>query len=156
MIKKRKIPFPQANSMNLIYSILLDISNNGISKREIAKKYEIDERQGSYYLDSLEFLGFVEKINTKYFYTEIGEKTISSKQCKKMFIKALLENIHISRLYTQTKETSTEHKKIIIANYICKNFGLSLSTSKRRASTIISWFNWIDEAINEEGFELNG
>ncbi len=68
----KHIPFPQANNLDLIFDIIMDIGNTGLTKSDVAAKYHMEERQGSYYLDALLYLGFVEKIHSKYFLTKKG------------------------------------------------------------------------------------
>lgn len=63
----KKVPFPQANNMDLIFSIFFDIGDEGLSKYDVIKKYNLADRQGSYYLDALLYIGVVKKINIKYF-----------------------------------------------------------------------------------------
>lgn len=48
----KSLPFPQANNMDLIFSVLADIGNEGLSKDDVSSKYKINERQGSYYFDT--------------------------------------------------------------------------------------------------------
>lgn len=152
MRKQRKIPFPQANNIELIYSILLSIGDDGYSKRNVASTYEMDERQGSYYLDTLEFLGFVEKINSKYFLTKNGMMVANAPENEKLnvFIKLTLTNEHINYLYEQFSCIEKETQKLVISNYISNKFLLGINTANRRASSIMSWFKWIKQVRSGE------
>lgn len=152
MRKQRKIPFPQANNIELIYSILLSIGDDGFSKRNVASTYEMDERQGSYYLDTLEFLGFVEKINSKYFLTKNGMMVSNASEDEKLnvFIDLTLSNEHINYLYEQFSCIEKEIQKLIISNYISNKFSLGINTANRRASSMMSWFKWIKKVRSGE------
>lgn len=140
------IPFPQANNIDLIFSVLNDIGNDGLSKNDVSSKYNIDPRQGSYYLDALWYLGLVDKFNTKYFLSPKGIKTrlTPKDNMKGQFIEYILEHPFIGKLYSQCKSMTHEESISFIANSIFNTIGLSNSTSKRRASSIIKWFEWID------------
>ena len=148
----KKVPFPQANNIELIFSVLNDIGDTGLSKFDVSKKYKIDERQGSYYLDSLLYLGFVTKINTKYFLSDKGIKTrLSAKdEMKLTFISIILEHPFIGTLYKQCQTINSNEKTSFIASRIFNELNLSSSTSNRRASTIKAWFDWIDDTLSKE------
>ena len=148
----KKVPFPQANSIELIFNILNDIGNEGISKLDVSKKYSINERQGAYYLDTLLYLEFVQKINTKYFLTRTGVEIRLSPydHMKNKFIEEILKHDVIGMLYHKTKDLDKSEKKNIISNYLLTKLDMSLSTANRRANSIVSWFVWID-AIEREG-----
>lgn len=143
----KKIPFPQANNLELIFNILYDIGEDGISKFDVAKKYMIKDRQGAYYLDTLLFLGFVEKVNTKYFLVENGIKIrLSPKdEMKSRFISELLNHNIIGELYNMTQNLDDNAKKLIISNYLFNKYNMAFSTAKRRAESIFSWFAWINK-----------
>lgn len=145
----KSIPFPQANNMSLIFSVLTDIGNDGLSKSDVAKKYEIQERQGSYYLDALLYLGLVEKINTKYFLTQKGVNIrLSPKdEMKYKFIQEVLDHPFISSLWKDSKNLSKEKRYIHISSRLFNEFEMANSTAKRRASSIVTWFEWIENNL---------
>lgn len=143
----KKIPFPQANNMDLIFNIFFDIGENGLSKYDVIKKYQLADRQGAYYLDALLYIGVVEKIKIKYFLNNIGIniRLKSIDEIKKSFCKQILSNPFINDMYISCKEmNSISVKKNYIAGCIFNKIGLNLNTSHRRASTILNWFEWID------------
>ena len=145
----KKIPFPQANNLGLIFNILFYIGPEGVSKYDVSQKYNIDEREGSYYLDALYFIGLVEKINTKYFLNARGTavRLLSSDDAKDGFCKEVLSHSFLSSVYDKWKSIDNPSEKV---NYLASviyngNYGLNAETSKRRASSINSWFCWIED-----------
>ncbi|MCQ2798794.1 MAG: hypothetical protein MJ220_02825 [Bacilli bacterium] len=148
-----KVPFPQANNIELIFAVLNDIGSEGLAKDEVAFKYGIDPRQGSYYLDALLYLGFVEKINTKYFLSNKGITTrlAPKDNMKKVFADHILEHPFIGVLYKECK--GLERSKILthVSTTIFNETGLSNSTSQRRADSIVRWFSWIERVECTKG-----
>lgn len=145
----KKVPFPQANNMELMFNILKDIGDDGLSKSDIAKKYSIDERQGSYYLDALLYLDFVQKINSKYFLSTKGVKVRLSGQDEmiNVFIDLILGHKYIGKLYSECKSLQSYQQQQYISSFIFNEIGLGYSTANRRANSIKSWFEWIDNHI---------
>lgn len=148
----KKLPFPQANNMDLMFSVLLDIGNDGISKTDVAVKYSMNERQGSYYLDALLYLGFLEKIHSKYFLTQKGINVrLAPQDCiKKEFIQQLLKHPFIYSMWIDTRKMNKTDASIFIESSIFNEYSTASSTTKRRASSIISWFEWIEKNMTQE------
>ena len=144
------VPFPQANNIELLFAVLNDIGMDGLTRIDVAAKYKIKDRQGSYYLDALLYLGFVEKVNTKYFLTQKGVNVrLSPKdKMKEKFIFELLEHSFIRELWNKYGYLSKEDRIIYISNKLIEKYSIANSTAKRRASSIISWFEWINKNIN--------
>lgn len=143
----KSLPFPQANNMDLIFSVLADIGNEGLSKDDVSSKYKINERQGSYYLDALLYLGFVEKVHSKYFLTQKGIDVRLAPQdaVKEKFIQELLKHPFIRSIWNDTRGMSKEDSSKFIESCIFNEYSTASSTAKRRASSIISWFEWIEK-----------
>ena len=143
----RKIPFPQANNIDLIFKILCEFDEQGVSKFMLKNKYGLTEREGVYYLDALNYLGLIDKIHIKYFINKKGiyiKNNINNQ--KKLFIRCVLNQEFISELYIKTYNLPTKkEKQNYIALRIMKEEGLNINTSQRRASTIMSWFLWIEK-----------
>ncbi len=149
----KKIPFPQANSLERIYSIFLSIEDGGISKFDIIKSIGLAEREGAYYLDALYFLGYVEKYNTKYFLSKIG---VSLKQnCiidgKKVFAEEILKHHFFDEIYKQ-RESFDDDKdfRSYLIHKISNDYQIGLNTAKRRASSVVAWLQWIDNNLKDE------
>lgn len=151
---KKIIPFPQANSIDLIYALFFDIGADGISKAYVAKKYDIDERQGAYYLDTLLYLGLADKQNVKYFLSNSGMhlRLSGADTIKRDFCDVILKHAFLGRVYSETKSVMDRaEKKKRIAYEIFSNYDLNENTSSRRASSILAWFEWIDSVKGENG-----
>ena len=146
--KNKTAPFPQANNLDSMFSILFDIGKEGIVREEVIDEYGLTTvRQGAYYLNALLFLGLVEKINVKYFLTQKGVdiRLASRKEAKKLFINAILNVPIIETIYNAMKSVSDRNKKSrIVSRIISESYGLNEVTSDRRASTVLSWFEWIE------------
>ncbi|MBU3129010.1 DUF7226 domain-containing protein [Clostridium tagluense] len=144
----KKIPFPQANNLQLIYKIFCDIDSMGMNKFDIQSRYKLAEREGSYYLDALYYLGFVDKIRIKYFLNHKGIlfNKLSDEDRKSEFINLIVHNDFLGDLYKCIiLFDSNKEKKEYIAGRIANKEKLGINTAQRRASTIISWFIWIDK-----------
>ncbi len=146
----KKTVFPQANNLELIYKILFDIGPEGVTKENISNKYNMDERQGAYYLDALVYIGVVEKINVKYFLNEKGVfvRLQASDECKKSFCSFIIEHPFLGDLYKNTMNMNSDEKLVYISSRITNVYDLNLNTSNRRASSIVSWFNYINNVMD--------
>ena len=140
------VPFPQANNIELMFNVFKDIDNDGLSKTNVSKKYNVDSRQGSYYLDALLYLGLVQKINTKYFLSSKGVQVRLSSQDLMLsnFIKSIINHDFIGKMYIKCESLNSEQKIKYISSCLFNEIGMAQSTANRRASTIKSWFEWID------------
>lgn len=146
--KDEHLLVPQANNMNRIYSIFLGLEN-GLTKEEVGKLYQIKDRQGDYYLNSLVFIGLANKVKKIFFLSEEGYMlyNLGSKERKELFIKKLLSIPIISIAYDLYVNSSNNIEKNIIdilSNIISIRYNIeNLTTARRRASTIFSWVKWI-------------
>jgi len=153
---REKCPFPQANNMDFMIHIFLNIGMDGITKFDVQKSSGLKDRQGSYYLDALVYLGLVEKYKTKYYLTERGKEIKLSplEQMNAMFCEVILENKMLKYLYDKTKDMeSSKESKEFISVILATTFELGNSTANRRASTVSAWFNWINKVkggVNSE------
>ena len=149
---KNRIPFPQANSLERIYSIFLDITDAGISKYDITRIHSMADREGAYYLDALYYLNMVEKINTKYFLTNKGVQLqrLCQNIGRQAFAVNILEQPFLGEMYLEKNTFKNQHDfKAYIAQKISNQFELSLNTANRRASTVLAWFLWIENNVKE-------
>lgn len=145
----RKIPFPQANNLELIFNIFWYVDENGISKEDVISKSSLTtEREASYYLDALLYIGLLEKIKRKYFLNDEGWriKRLPRNMVRCAFAIKLLENEFIDELYGQVSGIQDKAASLqYIADRISEQEALGQNTSLRRASTVLSWFNWINQ-----------
>ncbi|MDP4085089.1 MAG: hypothetical protein Q8934_10815 [Bacillota bacterium] len=144
----RKIPFPQANNLQLIYDIFITLDYNGTSKFEVMEKCKLTEREAAYYLDALQYLGLVNKQKMRYFLNNEGEgiKNLLEGSTKRVFALKILENPFLRELYDKSKLFINKKEcQEYIAGRIAEKESLNVITSMRRASTVVSWFTWVDK-----------
>lgn|SRR5690554_627540 len=146
----RKIAFPQANSLQRIYDIFTSLDHSGVSKFEVMEKYKLTEREAAYYLDALEYIGLVDKHKMRYFLNEKGYFIQDLPETRLKFAEAVLEDEFISELYSNRFHfTDRKGYQYYLAGKISEKHSLNYVTALRRASTILSWFSWIDNLQNK-------
>lgn len=156
-----EIPFPQANSIETVLDVILQIaasdkSGSTISNSDLAKIYGFAGRQGSYYGNTAAYFNFAKrshadskKDSNKYYYslTEKGEGYVAqtTRDRKLSFFRALMNRPVFYHGYKEQLETGVIPSKNKIAQLITTyRPELGTGTASRRAETIISWFRWID------------
>ena len=53
--------FPQADNLDFVYQVFIDLTSEGLNRYSFAEKYKLHDRQGAYYLNALCFIGLAEK-----------------------------------------------------------------------------------------------
>ena len=164
------VPFPQADSFERVINLCEILYNNASCKHtkcSLSASYDFKQRdsfemrQVSYYTDAAIYLGLIKKESTLsngYYFklTPTGEtlftaKSISERQL--IFIKAILSHkVFNETLKLYLKKAEEPSKKEIVT--IMKTANLqnvcAETTFWRRASTVLSWVNWILNTIEEE------
>lgn len=166
IIPEPEIPFPQADSFERIIN-LCEILGNKISltKDELISDYDFkqsdtfDMRQVDYYTNAARYLGFVEKgmneVNEVcYFLTLKGNKLfeLPIKERQIEFSKSILSHLVFNKvllLYFNKAEIPTKPEIVQIMRESNLFHVESDDTFRRRASTILSWINWILDLIEE-------
>ena len=49
------VSFPQADNLEFVYQVFVDLSAEGLNRYTFAEKYGISDRQGAYYLNASMF-----------------------------------------------------------------------------------------------------
>jgi hypothetical protein len=163
------VPFPQADSFERIINLCEILYNNtdeDYSKEALSSNYDFKEqesfdmRQVDYYTNAAIYLGFVRKTKTEngmiFELTDLGRslfgtESIVERQLK--FIQAILSHSAFNRtlaLYLQKVEAPTKEEVVQIMKESRLYNVNSESTFRRRASTILSWIEWILETIDRE------
>ena len=155
-----EIPFPQADSFERVINLceLLN-ENKGLNHEEITKNYDFDIRQTNYYGDAGRYLGLVDKKRENkeiiYFLTKKGEDlftlSIHGRQIK--FIELILSHLVFNKalnFYFKESKSPIESKIVEMMKESHLYNINSESTFERRASTILSWINWILDQREEE------
>lgn len=147
-----RVPFPQANDLDKILDIIISFEGKGKTNEQISKQFKFHGRQGDYYANAAVYLGLLARDQDSvgsFVLTGLGKeiKRCQIRICRTriLFIQLLKKPVFRSTLillrdcdYDLSKITKDAIALIIMENYT----GYSLTTSKRRASTVINWMKW--------------
>lgn len=139
------VPFPQANTFNIVLDLLCELNAHEMSIDDITNFLEYDPRQANYYIDAAKYLGFVTK-NKKYILTDYGRKVMgmNHKDRTLEIIKSILSHKPFYLAMKQQIETySFDSDAIAKSINECRNEIKKISTAKRRTSTVTAWVRWI-------------
>lgn len=157
VINEPKLPFPQADSFERVINLCELLKPKGfISKEDITHNYDFDHRQTDYYSNAAKYLGLIE---TRCENQQIGcaltedgirmfNLPIVERQLE--FVRLILSRAAFKNtlnLYFDKGDVPTKDEVIeIMKNARLYNID-SEQTYRRRASTVISWINWILKLI---------
>lgn len=154
LVSEPAIPFPQADSFPRIVDLLSLLYETDLSKDYITMNYDFDIRQTNYYTTAAMYLGLVEKYRHHNSHEVMFSLTFKGNYLMKLPLK---------QKYLFLASSIFEHKpfRLVLEEYLINGFLPSRtkiisimkqsnlynveseSTYNRRASTIISWINWI-------------
>jgi hypothetical protein len=146
------IPYPQANDLDKVIDIVTNFHSVGLSnKPAIAEFFDFDERQGDYYANAGYYLGLLKRIphSKEFELTREGNyiaKSENRSQRNLLLLKQMLKRPsfnEIIQLFESKNRDLTSLDVEVLAPIIQKHVGLSDTTAKRRASTVMSWMKWI-------------
>lgn len=157
LVKEPELPFPQADSFERVINLCELLKQKGfISKEDITHNYDFDHRQTDYYSNAAKYLGLIEGRCENHqigcTLTQDGIRTFNLPIVERQleFAKLILSRVvfkNTLELYFNKGDVPTRDEVI----EIMKNARLykidSEHTYRRRASTVISWINWILELI---------
>jgi hypothetical protein len=146
------VPFPQADSFARVIDLLAQLRGAGgvLTQDYITSNYAFDMRQTRYYTDAASYLGLVERRGraqgTTYGLTALGEEVISMPPRERNL--ALVERVLAHRVFRQAVELYLEREQKPASEQVralirAAELGLSESTVKRRATTVLSWADWV-------------
>lgn len=153
VVEEPELPFPQANSFERIINLCeLLKQREFIYKDDITQNYDFDRRQTDYYSNAAKYLGLVEvrseNQQTGCSLSENGIRIFNLPIIERQleFVKLILSHSvfkNTLKLYFEKGDVPTKDEIVeIMKNAQLYNIN-SVHTYKRRASTIISWINWI-------------
>ncbi len=157
-IPELNIPFPQADSFERVINLCeLLQEHESLARENVTSMYDFNVRQTNYYTDAGRYLGLIEKDkgeSVHYTLTPKGKFALkqSYKNRQTVFIKAILEHSVFAeslKLYLVYSEIPSKDQIVaIMKKSNLYNIGAD-KTYYRRASTIISWINWILSLLDE-------
>lgn len=145
------VPFPQANSFERVVNLLELIALQPLSKAEITQRYDFDPRQADYYANAARYLGLAEPVEDTWETTEHGRRVIEQPQ-RDARNAALIRALAARRVFREALELSLARGAVASTAEICAamdGLGLSLATSRRRASTVARWTQWVLDTVAE-------
>lgn len=145
------VPFPQANSFERVVNLLELIALQPLSKAEITQRYDFDPRQADYYANAARYLGLAEPVEDTWEPTERGRRVIEQPQ-RDARNAALIRALAARRVFREVLELSLARGAVASTAEICAamdGLGLSLATSRRRASTVARWAQWVLDTVVE-------
>ena len=145
------VPFPQANSFERVVNLLELIALQPLSKAEITQRYDFDPRQADYYANAARYLGLAEPVEDTWEPTEHGRRVIEQPQ-RDARNAALIRALAARRVFREVLELSLARGAVASNAEICvamNGLGLSLATSRRRASTVARWTQWVLDTVAE-------
>ena len=139
------IPFPQANTFNIVLDLLVELNSQDMTPDDITNFLEYDPRQSNYYIDAAKYLGFVIK-DKKYTLTEYGKKIMkmNHKDRTLEIVRSILSHKPFYLAMKQQIENySFDTDEIAKSIDECRNEINKISTARRRTSTVTAWIKWI-------------
>ena len=148
------VPFIQADNFERIVSLLENMYENPMTSEEIIELMKFTSRQRDYYFNAGKYLGLFQKLKedkvTKYGLTNIGVSVYkkSYKERQLELVKLILSHRIFRELFGEILETGEipNHKRVIeleLEYNVC-----SINVASRRATSVISWLNWIFNLVN--------
>lgn len=139
------IPFPQANTFNIVLDLLGELNSQDMTPDDITNFLEYDPRQTNYYIDAAKYLGFVIK-DKKYTLTEYGKKIMkmNHKDRTLEIVRSILSHKPFYLAMKQQIENySFDTDEIAKSIDECRNEINKIGTARRRTSTVTAWIKWI-------------
>lgn len=155
-VKEPELPFPQADSFERVVNLCeLLKQKEFITKEDITLNYDFDARQTDYYSNAAKYLGLVDyNRNDGCFLTSNGQRIFSLSIIDRQleFVKLILSHDAFKNTLNQYFEDGDIPSKDEIVEIMkqSKLYNIdSDSTYYRRASTVLSWINWIIDLAEE-------
>lgn len=158
-VKEPKIPFPQADSFERVINLCELLKQRYfLSKNDITQNYDFDSRQTDYYSNAAKYLGLTKQSfeNSQIGCTltnngkNIFDMSLINRQLE--FMKLILSHRAFKdslELYLHKGEAPSKSEIVGIMKKSELYKIDSDETYRRRASTVISWINWILGLIEE-------
>lgn len=142
---KNKSPFPQANDVDKIISIIRADQESLFDNEFLINLLNVTQRQINYYIAACTFLDILDR---KRRFTEFGLSLKSKGQegliialSQKIVSKPVFGEAFFNRLFNDAPLSNEEISELITFNYGVDN----IQVADRRASTVKKWVDWIFE-----------
>lgn len=151
---KNRIPFPQADSMERVISLMEHLYDNPMTKSEVAKFMNFEERQSDYYFNALRYLRLADRADSietgerVYQLTALGNEVFRlnyrTRQLK--IVECILEHQIFNDLFSTIQShgvypTKTEIQCHMIKYNVVRD--ANADSLRRRSSTVSGWLQWI-------------
>lgn len=145
------IPYPQADDIDKVIDLVVLLHDQTLTKNDISRYFEFDERQGDYYGNAGRYLRLLDRTDNGYGISEFGLgflRTKSAQERNLIIVKELLRKPTFKKALMLVYERSMDLSQISleeISQIIKQETNLTGSTPHRRASTVRNWLKWIIE-----------
>ena len=148
------VPFIQADNFERIVSLLENMYENPMTSEEIIELMKFTTRQRDYYFNAGKYLGLFQKLKEdtvrKYGLTNIGvavyKKSYKERQLE--LVKLILSHRIFRDLFEEILETGVIPDKGRVVELELEYNVCSIDVASRRATSVISWLNWIFNLVN--------
>ena len=148
------VPFIQADNFERIVSLLENMYENPMTSEEIIELMKFTTRQRDYYFNAGKYLGLFQKLKEdkvrKYGLTNIGvavyKKSYTERQLE--LVKLILSHRIFRDLFGEILETGVIPDKGRVVELELEYNVCSIDVASRRATSVISWLNWIFNLVN--------
>jgi hypothetical protein len=137
---------PQADDFQKVADFPLLVASGIDTARKWAEHYGITSRQSSYYREASEAMGLVTKEDGRYALTPEGRRYVSMEPRERadLLAERILKIVLMNRVFKLAGERPTQGVgKDEIARMIERISDLTGETPGRRASSVISYFDWL-------------
>ncbi len=142
---------PQADSFWRVAEIPLLVEQGINTSAKVARYYQFDPRQSSYYRQAAEFLGLVSQDKRSHVYqlTDLGREYVNHPADeRRQLLAGLLAQFPPVRAALELSAKVGEHGigKVDVAKSIARHSTIANSTPGRRAATVLAWLRWLQAA----------
>lgn len=149
-------PFPQADSMQRVISLLEQLADHAMTTEEIAWRMQFRLRQSDYYFNAGAYMGLFRKVTTDegvvVELTSLGCKVygLPYRERQLALVKLLMEHQVFHTLFGKVLASETLPSKSVIVEEMLRLRVCSEAVASRRAGTVASWLRWMEGLTQSE------